>query len=236
MSVLSDWSSEVPSGTSLIRLGDDTFRSEKSVEYEAWEEAHYWDSGSADSGGEAKTNNRAAAAYSGPDSEVSVAGDVSRLMYNSTYSRLDYVGSDGYVPLGVPSPYRAYYQGYHPNTNDEFDETNRLPSDKVWVASVQSVAGLDAQTQSHFSWFPETQYGPYDGTPMVMASLASRPSAGVGAGDIYWDIRIPSLDSSGFSILLGVWDQGVDSAINDPNASVAVHILSLGTMDASRVS
>ena len=238
MTSLSNWSSEVPSGTSLIRKGDDQIRSEKEVEYNAWEEGHYWDSGSADSGGVHKGGGGGPITYADATSALSAAGDSGRLFYDSTYTSLNYAGFEGVLQFGVPAPYRAYFQSMY-TINEISKEDERMAPDKIWVVSVRSVAGLDKDLASatHVPYFAGTDYGPYDGVPLVFTSLASRPKpVAASAAETYYDIRVPSLDSSGCSVLLAVWDQGTDTVVIDPDATCTLHVMSIGTMSSSRIS
>lgn len=65
----SGWDKTVPSGTSLINVGDDDIRSFKSSMEAWWEEEHYATDGSANSAGEHKLG--AARAYVGDNSQLS---------------------------------------------------------------------------------------------------------------------------------------------------------------------
>jgi hypothetical protein len=235
MTSLSNWSSEVPSSNSLIRKGDDQFRSEKEVEYNAWEEEHYWDSGSADSGGVHKGGGPLS--YVAGNSALSAAGDRARLFYDSDRTALDYVGVDGVVQFGVPARYRLYRQSEVVNVADEIDDpTDRLEPDKVWVMSVRTCTAADRGPGSHFSWFAGAQYGPYDGDPLVLFSTVSHFERGAAWPRSIYEVRMLSMDSSGFTVAGAHWIQGNDTAKSDFGGNETIHVLSLGTMDASRIS
>ncbi len=245
MTTLSNWSSEVPSGTSLIRKGDDQIRSEKEVEYNAWEEGHYWDSGSADSGGKHDATIGAGPLVSvGTPSTFSVRADTARLFYDSERTVLAYVGNEGAVEVGVPSPYQPFFLSEN-TSPEQLPSTNpgRLPAGKVWVLSVQSIPPPDDQVESnltHYSWFTKDAagLGPYDGVPMFMCSAVSLSGLAV-----WSEIRVLSWDSSGFTVGAESYDNpgqvGVPTGFsNDETSDLSgfVMVLSIGSMDASRIS
>ena len=97
MATLSDWSAEVPANTSVVSQFDDTYRSDKSNERNAWEEEHFWDSGSSVSAGYHREGSLRP--FRGPFSEVSQSGlPGQRLMWTSDTSEL-YDASHGSTPV-----------------------------------------------------------------------------------------------------------------------------------------
>jgi len=237
MTSLSNWSSEVPSGTSLIRKGDDQIRSEKQVEYNAWEEEHYWDSGSVASGGAHKTP-LGPLIHVGIESESSIVGDTARLFFNSDRTALEYVGSEGHLQF-VPSRYRAYHQrenGSPSNPEEVQRPEERLPTGKVWVMSVRTCHTTSFTDGSQFSWFAGTDYGPYDGVPNFIFSAVSLFDRASSTSKFIYEVRMLSFDSSNFTVTAAYWWQGNDGVKTATDAGTVINVLSLGTMDASRIS
>ena len=97
MATLSGWSSELPANTSIISKFDDTYRSDKSVERNVWEEEHFWDSGSTNSAGVHRLGSFRP--HYGTDSQVSQVGDEGRLMFASDTSILYDVSHSSTPPL-----------------------------------------------------------------------------------------------------------------------------------------
>lgn len=241
MTSLSNWSSEVPSGSSLIRKGDDQIREEKEVEYNVWEEGHYWDSGSAASGGEHDASIGVGPLVSvGTPSTFSVRNDTARLFYDSDRTALAYIGNEGVVEAGLPSPYQSFFLSE--NTLQEQRSGSgqglRLDYDKVWVVSVQSIPAPDnlaASLLTHYSWFTGASagIGPYDGVPMFMVSAVTLSTA-----NIWSEVRVMSWDSSGFTVGANSYTApggSVQIGLNSDETAF-VNVLSIGSMSASRIS
>jgi hypothetical protein len=248
MTVLSNWSSEVPSGSSLIRKGDDQIRSEKSVEYEAWEEGHYWDSGSAASGGQHDASIGLSSLPSvGTPSTFSAMGDTGRLFYDSDRTALAYVGVEGVVEPGLPSPYQSYFLSDHTMAEQRGSSPSgvRLPHGKVWVMSVLTVPAPNTGSSNltRYSWFTgaSADLVPYDGVPMFMISAASVPAVS-GNEMSWWEVRLGttqsgSWDSSGFTPEGTAFRPNqISSPAEMADEGGYLTVLSIGSMDASRIS
>ena len=171
-------------------------------------------------------------------------GDTARLFYDSERTVLSYVGNEGAIEAGVPNPYQSFFLSE--NTSPEQNPAanpGRLPTGKVWVLSVQSIPPPDDRVESqltHYSWFTKSAagLGPYDGVPMFMCSAVSL--SGI---NVWSEIRILSWDSSGFTVgaesfskpgQVGALDGFSDGELSDTSGFVMV--LSIGSMDASRIS
>lgn len=90
MADVSSYNSNQPSGTSEIRLGDDTLRSRGSDMHAAWTEEHYFRDGSAASGGVHKPGSSRISYGNGP---AIASGDEGRLFYDIDDDELVLQGS-----------------------------------------------------------------------------------------------------------------------------------------------
>jgi hypothetical protein len=177
-------------------------------------------------------------------------GDTARLFYDSDRTVLGYVGTEGAVEIGLPSPYQSYLLSQN-TLAEQKDASDRLPAGKVWVMSCRTVPltrHTNASGLTHWSWFTPIEYGPYDGVPMVIFSTVSvAPISGSGNEMAWTDpgfYRVAgdadSYGSSGFTISgikIGKPDQvGQAVALNDSDVTGYFCIASIGSMDASRIS
>jgi hypothetical protein len=139
----------------------------------------------------------------------------------------------------VAAPYRTFYQGHDDVSFDEIDDpTDRLPAGKIWVVSLQSLDNTDRQPGTRHSWFTgaSADIGPYDGVPYYMASVVSLLGA---ATEYWWNVRIftdASTGSSEFTLQALKWSEANDIASVNLDATEVVNVLSIGSMDASRIS
>lgn len=86
------WDNSTPAATDLVGLGDDVIRSLKSNLQGGLSAEHLWPSGGGLSGVHALGSARV---FVGTSSQVSSADTSGRLMWNSTSSKLHYVGAEG---------------------------------------------------------------------------------------------------------------------------------------------
>lgn len=91
------WNEASPANTDLVGQGDDEIRSFKSNVRGGLAAEHDWPSSSGNAGAHKLGSARV---FVGPTSQVSSADTSGRLMWNSTVSSLNYVGSEGSAFIG----------------------------------------------------------------------------------------------------------------------------------------
>ena len=91
------WDNAAPANTDLVGQGDDQIRSFKSNVQGGLAAEHLWPSGGGLSGVHALGSARV---FVGPASQVSSADTSGRLMFDSTNSKLHYVGVEGTAAIG----------------------------------------------------------------------------------------------------------------------------------------